>query len=119
MRDHPWHKTLILGGMWGVKYPKLKDLKNQINNFFKGNYWQIDQDFLDKEVWPVIQGDFIAHDEFFTDYGETKPFPTLRKDLEFVGESYDENDNPNMQHKGILSVGLKNKEMEEIKKQMI
>lgn len=119
MRDHPWHKTLILGGMWGAKYPKLKDLKDQINNFVKGNYWQIDQNFLDFAVWPVIQGDVISHDEFFTEYGETKPFPTPRKNLEFVGETFDENDNPNMQHRGILSIGLKNKEIEEMKKKMI
>jgi hypothetical protein len=40
MRDHPWHGTQILGGMWGVKYPKLKRMKNMIYDYKKSHFWQ-------------------------------------------------------------------------------
>ena len=45
MRDHPYHATEILGGMWGVKNPLLSGMKAMIENYVKGNFWQVDQNF--------------------------------------------------------------------------
>ena len=101
MRDHPWHGTQILGGMWGAKYPKLKEMKELIEKYTKGDFWQVDQNFLRDKIYPKIVNDCISHDEFFN-YGQKQPFPTNREGLEFVGESFDENDNPNIQHRTIL-----------------
>lgn len=98
MRDHPWHNAEILGGMWGVKYPKLKNMKQLIDDYNKGDFWQVDQNFLADIIYPLIVNDSMVHDEFFQNIN----FPTVREGLQFVGESFDENDNPNMEHRQIL-----------------
>ena len=108
MRDHPWHTALILGGMWGVKYPKLKGIKILIDNYKKGNYWQVDQEFLTDIVYPMISTDYIAHDEFFG-YGPSLKFPSEREGSQFVGESFDENDIPVQEHRKALEWELKRK----------
>jgi hypothetical protein len=88
MRDNKWHCRPILAGMWGCKNGILKGIKNSINNFDKKNYYQVDQDFLEFVVYPIVKNNCLVHDEFF----ENKPFPTKRVTTEFVGEVYDEND---------------------------
>lgn len=102
MRDHPWHSTQILGGMWGVRGDKLKEMKNMIGEYTKGNFWQVDQNFLKEKIYPIIKEDCIVHDEFFN-YDENKnKFPMKRDGQQFVGEAFDENDNPNMQHRNMI-----------------
>ena len=44
----------------------------------------------------------MVHDEFF----ERKPFPTERNVFEFVGEVFDENDNPTEEHREVLRSAL-------------
>lgn len=86
IRDHPNHRTEILGGLWGAKNNILSGVINKkIHNYVKGNYWQIDQNFLRQEIYPIIKDKAMVHDEFF----EKKPFPVKRNGLEFVGEVYD------------------------------
>lgn len=87
MRDHPWHGTEILGGMWGVKSPLLRNMVDLISQFDKGDFWQVDQNFL-KLIYPHIAKYAIVHDEFF----EKKPWPLQRNGLEFVGQVFDENE---------------------------
>ncbi|QQS48756.1 MAG: hypothetical protein IPM66_09080 [Acidobacteriota bacterium] len=88
MRDHPAHCTKILGGMWGVKAPLLKDICQLIDEFNVENSWQNDQVFLRKIVYPRIKRFALVHDEFFNGVR----FPTIRNGLEFVGQVYDQND---------------------------
>ena len=88
MRDHPAHETHILGGMWGVKAPLLRDMKSLINDYVKGDFWQVDQNFLREIIYPRVFKMSIVHDPFF----EKKPFPTARKNYEFVGDVFDENE---------------------------
>ena len=102
MRDHPWHGTQILGGMWGVKYPKLKRMKEMVEDYKKGNFWQVDQNFLKEKIYPLIINDCIVHDEFFNYNSHSRQFPTKREGQQFVGESFDENDNPNMEHRSMI-----------------
>jgi protein O-GlcNAc transferase len=90
MRDHPYHGTPILGGMWGVKFPKLKDLTKWIDSYTKGEFWQVDQNFLKEVVYDEVREDCIVHDEFF----ENRPFPSKREGKEFVGMAYDQDDMP-------------------------
>ena len=54
-RDHPWHGTQILGGMWGVKYPKLKRMKEMIEEYTKGEFWQVDPGRCEVEVSALAQ----------------------------------------------------------------
>lgn len=88
MRDHPYHATEILGGMWGVKNGVLFGMKKAILEYTKGNFWQVDQNFLKQVIYPVIVNNACVHDEFF----EKKPFPIKRKPRSFVGQAYDEDD---------------------------
>lgn len=90
MRDHPHHATEILGGMWGVRAPLLSDMDKLIEHYVKGNFWQVDQNFLREVVYPRVAQFSMVHDEFF----QKIPFPTPRAGREFVGLAYDENDVP-------------------------
>jgi hypothetical protein len=90
MRDHPYHGTPILGGMWGAKRGCIPDMKNLIEDYAKGNFWQVDQNFLKQAIYPIVKNNAIIHDEYF----DKIPFPTQRENKFFVGMAFDENDNP-------------------------
>ena len=106
MRDHPHHATQILGGMWGCKYPILKDMNQMIKNYKKGDYWQVDQNFLRDKVYPIVKDTTTVHDEFF----EKFPFPTQREGLEFVGQVFDENEKTVTEHLTPLQQYLEKKQ---------
>lgn len=84
MRDNHQHTAPIMGGMWGVRGDLLSNLKDKIAQFSKGDFWQVDQNFLAQEVYPDVVGRAIVHDPFF----EAKPFPYPRDEKHFVGQSY-------------------------------
>ncbi len=88
LRDHPYHGSPIMGGMWGAKAPLLRDMVELIKQYSKGNFWQVDQDFLRDAIYPMVKDVSLIHDEFF-DYS---PFPVRRRGLEFVGQVFDENE---------------------------
>lgn len=97
MRDHPWHNAPILGGMWGVKAPLLRNIKELIKQFDKGNFWQVDQNFL-KLLYPYVAKCAMVHDDFF----EKKPWPSPRQKLEFVGQVFNENEETVVEHLDVL-----------------
>jgi hypothetical protein len=103
MRDHPYHATEILGGMWGVKSPILKNIRNMIKEYSKGNFYQVDQNFLREKVYPLVKHNAMVHDEFF----EKKPFPMPREGLEFVGKVFDENEETVYEHLVALKEKIK------------
>ena len=88
MRDHPYHGTEILGGMWGTR-GMVSNIQEAMDKFEKGDFWQVDQNFL-KTIYAQVRPFACVHDEFF----ENKPFPTPRKDKLFVGQAYNEHDEP-------------------------
>jgi hypothetical protein len=90
MRDHPYHNTEILGGMWGVRNGLLSDIKDDIKKYVKGDFWQVDQNFLKEIVYPKVKNNTFVNDEFF----EKKPFPTNRKNKYFVGQAFNEKNIP-------------------------
>lgn len=71
MRDHPYHTTEILGGMWGARNGIVKDIDQWISEYEKGDFYQVDQNFLREIVYPKIKDNCIVHDPFF----DKKPFP--------------------------------------------
>lgn len=99
MRDHPAHGTEVLGGMWGARKPILFDIKHLIDAYVKGNFWQVDQNFLREVIWPRVSYTTITHDEFFS---KNCPFPTRRDGGKFVGQVYDKNDEPNLEYEKSL-----------------
>jgi hypothetical protein len=93
MRDHPYHKIEILGGMWGARNGIVKDIDIWMDEYEKGDFWQVDQNFLKEVVYPKIQGNCIVHDPFF----EQKLFPSNappRTNSDFVGQAYNHLDEP-------------------------
>jgi len=93
MRDHPYHATEILGGMWGVRNGLLKGMEKMIADYNRGDMddkYQVDQNFLRDVVYPKVKDCAMVHDEFF----EGKPFPVgvPRQPHYFVGQVYDDND---------------------------
>jgi hypothetical protein len=94
MRDHPYHATEILGGMWGVKNPFLEHMKSHIDEYSKGDFWQVDQNFLREKIYPLVRGNVFVHDEFFgSHYGEpTFSYSYPRDANHFIGQAYAGND---------------------------
>ena len=91
MRDHPYHTTEILGGMWGCRNNILKDIESEMSEYNKGDFWQVDQNFLREKIYPkVVQNSFV-HDSFFSIEPNKKLFPSERVNKEFVGDVFDEN----------------------------
>jgi hypothetical protein len=101
MRDHPYHSTEILGGMWGVKN-KMIDLGDPLNLEIISSYkdeYQEDQRYLREKIWPRVKDNCMIHDEFF---GGLK-FPKERYDFDdFVGQQYNDNDQPVKENSDIL-----------------
>jgi hypothetical protein len=93
MRDHPYHNTEILGGMWGVRNGLLKNIKELIVDYTKGNFWQVDQNFLREKIYPLVINNSFTHDSYLNYNTNSKPFPSERINREFVGDVFDENEN--------------------------
>lgn len=108
MRDHPYHRTEILGGMWGCRNGILKNMKTLIDEYKKGNFWQVDQNFLREKIYPIVKNDSFVHDEFFNYSPNKKNFPTKRDDGRFVGQAFDENDKQLHKEHSLLLCNYKN-----------
>jgi hypothetical protein len=93
MRDHPYHTTEILGGMWGCRNGILNNIESDIINYNKGNFWQVDQNFLREKIYPEVLKISFVHDSFFNIEKNRKPFPQERINKEFVGDVFDEKNN--------------------------
>lgn len=98
MRDHPYHTVPILAGMWGCRNGLMRDDKLDILNKIKSwVYFKqkgCDQDFLCQIIYPYIVNKSMEHSEFGLRFGgNIISFPTKRKDYEFVGDVFDENNN--------------------------
>ena len=87
MRDHPYHRYPMLGGMWGYKKNNAYDIKTLLNNFNTIDSYGTDYQFFIEKLYPLIGNDKVVHDEFF----DKKPFPKPRENKEFVGDVFDEN----------------------------
>jgi protein O-GlcNAc transferase len=93
MRDHPYHSMPIMAGMWGARCIKLAGICNMIKDFqtdFIG--YGLDQLFLSQVIYPLTRGDVMSHDSFYN-FEKHLSFPSSRKQLQYVGESFDEYDN--------------------------
>ena len=102
MRDHPEHNTQILGGMWGARKPIVQDINNLMKAYNKGDFWQVDQNFLREIVWPRILYTACVHDPFFAKI----PFPSKRKEYEFVGKIWNEKEETIKEHEVLLKIAL-------------
>jgi len=99
MRDHPWHRFPILGGMWGAKKGAIDNIKELIDNFAQQNVYGTDYKFFESVIIPILSPEnVLVHDEFFN--GEM--FPVTRNNYEFVGQVFDENEETVCEHIDVL-----------------
>lgn len=99
MRDHPHHGGYpMMGGMFGMRKNVIDDVAELLERMEGTPAYNFDQAFLAHHVWPVIKHDCTVHDEFF----DKRPYPTERQGLEFVGQVFDENDQPVASHVELL-----------------
>jgi hypothetical protein len=108
MRDHPYHNTEILGGMWGIKNKSIdlgENLTLDIISTYKDEY-QEDQRYLREKIWPIVKNDCMIHDEFF---GGIK-FPKERINYDdFVGQQYNQEEIPVSENSEILKKYLESR----------
>jgi len=92
MRDHPLHRNIVMGGMWGARNGVLKGIFDEIKHysitdrFF--NDYMVDQNFLGEIIYPKIKETSIVHDPFM----DNIPFPTKRIGGQFVGQPFNADD---------------------------
>lgn len=95
VRDHYWHKRRIPSGICGFrKMPcKIKDLHD---NWIKIERYTIDEDFLERVVYPLINHDVLIHSNIvgFIDENVSRIVFPLRDSTMFIGNVLDENDKP-------------------------
>lgn len=96
IRDHPFHSSLILAGMWGVKKNTLLPMHKLINIWkmsrilrlkgtgdVKGN----DQVFLNEMIYHKVVKDAMIHTDTIQYEGEDiTDFPCKRENNEFIGQ---------------------------------
>ncbi|CAD5949363.1 TIGR03032 family protein [Planktothrix agardhii] len=113
MRDHPLHRSKIMGGMWGFKGNL--EIKTAINNYVKTHSKSlmkgIDQRFLNDVIYPLAQYQSLVHDEF---YGG-QPFPISRQNTEYVGQIFREDETTISELDEILEQHLRKVENPQLK----
>ena len=88
MRDHPRHEMPIMGGMWGCRTPRLRDMEEMILKWGKCAKYGCDQEFLGRVVYPRFQDDSWIHSECVVFPGEiVHPFLSEPHDNAYVGSA--------------------------------
>ena len=78
MRDRPTHCELILAGTWGAHRGNLPEIAKQIEAYIRAatkklNNRTIDQEFLRRQIWPVVRQDVLVHSSHLQ-FGDPSPF---------------------------------------------
>lgn len=78
MRDHIFHNSLVLAGLWGgIAIPGIS-VRDRIAQFQERVAGDIryggDQAFLAQEIWPLIRTSVLVHDSYYS-VGDARPFP--------------------------------------------
>ena len=66
-------------------------MKNLISDYVKGDFWQVDQNFLREVVFPIIIEDSMAHDDLLGWGPDNHNFPKKcppRSEEFFVGKAF-------------------------------
>lgn len=98
IRDHPYHRQLVMGGLWGAARGVIPNMAGLIQKHAeKGNTYGCDQRFLASVIWPMVKDDCLQHDSCLrSSYPGSVPLPDGLKmgDWRFCGEVFDEHDEP-------------------------
>ena len=101
IRDHPYHTTEILGGLWGFQNKSIPNVRLEIAKwcieFVKNNkiYQKGPDQFFLKNLYQKYHNDAYIQDSYLN--YENKNMKHIirgkRKGKEYLGEAFDENDN--------------------------
>jgi hypothetical protein len=100
MRDHPWHRYEIQGGMFGVKKSNIV-WKDKICDYVQNGSYIYDQDFLKNDIYPLYRDNCLIHASFNKIEGiKCLDFPIKYEDddYRFVGEYVYEDESRNNQN---------------------
>jgi hypothetical protein len=107
IRDHPAHVFPIMAGMWGCANGSNLGFTERIRRLVSNgieretpNVYGLDQKYLAREIYPKIKHKCFIHDEFYSISNNVPP----RKGLAYVGQRYDEEENPDRSHDHELMV---------------
>jgi protein O-GlcNAc transferase len=90
LRDHPLHKVVVLGGMWGCRGGRIPDMPQLVEHWRLWAKKGQDQDFLRDVIYPRFRYDCLVHSDFYQYAGESaRAFPLPREGGEFMGCVYD------------------------------
>jgi len=59
-------------------------MKDLCEEYHKGNFWHVDQNFLRDIIYPIVKSKSHTHDTFF----QKIPLPGIRDPKHFVGQVY-------------------------------
>ena len=112
MRDHPFHKSNIMGGMFGTrKNVKIKSWVDLINKFKQSGYRCYDQNFLFKYIYPIVVNNSVIHDNFNKSERHAILFKmNYNENYNFIGEHVYSDESRNLEHIEILKDSIKNKQ---------
>jgi len=108
MRDHPYHGTHILGGMFGTKkIPEIYSWKNIMNNVIQYSNRDYDQKFLTDYIYPLVKNSSTIHASFHKMEDNAKDFPiNYDNEFRFVGEYVYYDESRCQEHINILKESL-------------
>lgn len=90
IRDHDRHYDWpILAGMWGMKGKFDPKFLPMMNHYAGHHFYTIDQLFLRDQIWKYAKEDCLIHG-----FNEVEWMKEDRDLNHFIGQGYDENDNP-------------------------
>lgn len=125
MRDHPYHGVPILAGLWGATHEVSSEIAERLpmvphetfyeeinrgvnhTHYESNDFYQVDQWWLRREIYPMMRRRCVAHDEWFRmeRSPERRKFPTHRGPGEFVGKGWTENDEERFPEHSLLVDG--------------
>jgi hypothetical protein len=94
MRDHPFHSSWVMAGMWGVYASVGRNYVSEVLSSARGESMSEDQELLASKVYSRIGHRALVHDSFFRRESWAIPFPTQRLEGQFVGERIDAREKP-------------------------
>ncbi|MDB2499336.1 hypothetical protein N9X40_00610 [bacterium] len=96
IRDHPNHQSVVMGGLWGIRGGRFKNIEKIIKQWRRNCAWSFakihklygaDQVFLSEVIYNAFKEDVLVHSEH-VGYPDEKPVPIPheRQDNEFLGQ---------------------------------
>jgi hypothetical protein len=90
IRDHyPHYDWPILAGMWGMKGCLDDSILSFMEKYAQHHFYTSDQIFLKDVIWPLAKDNSLIHGFLEVDWMQE-----TRDTNHFIGQGYDENDNP-------------------------